>query len=483
MQPGAINEHVNVKAGGQTGMVFGPDPSTHSYCTIGGNIGNNSCGIHSVQAQLYGPGPRTSDNVEALEIVTYDGERFWVGVDEEDQLDEIIAAGGAQGSRSTSSCATCATATPTRSARATASVTDVPRRVSGYNLDELLPERGFNVARALVGTEGTCVTALQAQLKLTPGLLDRTLVIVCYDGVAEAGEHVPQIMEWKPIGLEALDHELIERPADRRHATWRRSRSCRAPATPRRPGCWSSSAPMQPPQSRERAEAFAGWLRDDLGYAEDRIAVLGGVREGGQSTDIWQIREGGLGATAFPPMDTAHWPGWEDSAVPPDRVGDYITDLKALYRKHGLKGAMYGHLGQGCIHSRINFDLRTADGVANYRAFMEEAADLVVSYGGSLSGEHGDGQQRAELLVKQYGPQMIEAMREFKRIWDPDWKMNPGKVIDAYRLDEHLKLGTSTTTRRAPTCASPTRTTTATSPTRRRAASASASAASPTPSR
>ncbi len=153
------------------------------------------------------------------------------------------------------------------------------------------------------------------------------------------------------------------------------------------------------------------------------------------------MREGGLGATAFPETGDDHWPGWEDSAVPPERVGDYMADLKRLYDKHGYVGAMYGHIGQGCVHSRINFDLRSAQGIANYRAFMEEAADLCVSYGGSLSGEHGDGQQRGELLEKQYGPELIEAFREFKRIWDPDWKMNPGKVVDAYKLDENLKLG------------------------------------------
>ena len=440
-QPGAINEHVNEKSGDQVGMVFGPDPSTHSYCTIGGNIGNNSCGIHSVQAQLYGPGPRTSDNVEALEVVTYRGDRFWVGVGEEDQLEEIIAAGGPKG-RIYAQLRDLRDRYGDEIRARYKSASDLPRRVSGYNLDELLPERGFNVARALVGTEGTCVTALQAKLKLTPGLYDRTLVLVCYRGIAEAAEHVMEIIDWKPIGLEALDHELIEHQlVGGRHVQEIRE----LPRASEPDSAWLlvQFGCEEAPQSRRRAEEFATWLREELGYDADSIAVLGGEREGGQSTDIWQIREGGLGATAFPPHDIAHWPGWEDSAVPPERIGDYIRDLKALYDKHGYKGAMYGHFGQGCIHSRINFELTTAEGIANYRAFMEEAADLVCSYGGSLSGEHGDGQQRAELLVKQYGPDIIEAMREFKRIWDPDWKMNPGKVVDAYRLDENLKLGTS----------------------------------------
>src|SRR5437588_2355877 len=160
-----------------------------------------------------------------------------------------------------------------------------------------------------------------------------------------------------------------------------------------------------------------------------------------QESKLWQVREGGLGATAFPPDGKDHWPGWEDSAVAPERVADYLRDLKGLYDRYDYQGALYGHLGDGCIHSRISFDLRTPGGLEKYRSFMEEAADLVVGYGGSLSGEHGDGQQRAELLPKMFGDELVEAFREFKRIWDPDWKMNPGKVVDPYRLDEHLKLG------------------------------------------
>jgi FAD/FMN-containing dehydrogenase/Fe-S oxidoreductase len=440
VQPGAINEHVNEQVGAQIGMVFGPDPSTHSYCTIGGNVGNNSCGIHSVQSQLYGPGPRTADNVEALEIVTYRGERFWVGIGEEEHLDEIIAAGGPKG-RIYAQLRDFRDRWAQDIRAGYVPADELPRRVSGYNLDELLPERGFNVARALVGTEGTCATVLQATLKLTPGLFDRTLVIVEYPTIADAAQHVQEILGWRPIGLEALDHKLIENQLIR-HNNVAEIQELPRSSEPDSSWLLVQFGADEPPQSRERAEAFAQWLRDELGYDGDRIALLGGPHEGGEASDIWAIREGGLGATAFPPDGQDHWPGWEDSAVPPERIGDYVRDLEALYDRHGLKGALYGHFGQGCIHSRISFDLRSAEGIANYRSFMEEAADLVVSYGGSLSGEHGDGQQRAELLERQYGPKLIDAMREFKRIWDPDWKMNPGKVVDPYRLDENLKLGT-----------------------------------------
>jgi FAD/FMN-containing dehydrogenase/Fe-S oxidoreductase len=439
VQTGAINEQVNVETG-KFGLVFGPDPSSHSRCTIGGNLGNNSCGVHSMQSQLYGPGPRTSDNTHALEILTYRGDRFWVGVNEEEHLDEIIAAGGVKG-EIYRQLRDLRDRYADDIRRGFPSVEKVPRRVSGYNLDELLPEKGFNVARALVGTESTCVTVLQATLMLTPAMLERTLVTVYYPTIADAGSHVVEIADqWKPIGLEAIDHRLIY---DQQAKPMNVEDIKELPRHDAAEGAWllvqfgDESAAV----SEAKAQEFMAWLTQAKEYEPDRIEIVRSKQEGGRSEDIWAIREAGLGSTAFPPDGKDHWPGWEDSAVPPDRVGDYLRDLEALYGRHGLTGAMYGHLGQGCIHSRISFDLRSADGVADYRAFMEEAADLVVSYGGSLSGEHGDGQQRAELLVKQYGERLIDAMREFKRIWDPDWKMNPGKVVDPYRLDEFLRLG------------------------------------------
>ena len=330
VQPGAINEHVNERTGEAIGMVFGPDPSTHAYCTIGGNIGNNSCGIHSVQAQLYGSGPRTSDNVQALEVLTYRGERFWVGCDEEGRIDEIVAAGGEK-ARIYAALRDLRDRYADLIRNTYRPVTELPRRVSGYNLDELLPERGFNVARALVGTECTCATVLQATLKLTPGLFDRTLVIVEYDGIAEAAEHVMEIVDWKPIGLEALDHRLIENQlVGGRHV----HEIEELPRTTQPDSAWLlvQFGSDEDGGSLARAEEFSAWLQKKLGYGEDRIAVLGGQNEGGQSSDIWQIREGGLGATSFPPDGSDHWPGWEDSAVPPERIGDYIRDLQNLAR-------------------------------------------------------------------------------------------------------------------------------------------------------
>jgi FAD/FMN-containing dehydrogenase/Fe-S oxidoreductase len=438
-QPGAVNEHVNEKTGKQANLIFGPDPSTHDRCTIGGNVGNNSCGIHSVQSQLYGPGPRMSDCVRAMEVVTYDGERFRVGVGEEDRLDEIVAEGGRKGEiyrqlrdlRDRYADLIRERMKP---------VSELPRRVSGFNLDELLPERGFNVARALVGTESTCVTVTEVELELMPAMLMRTLVIVEYDDLPAAGDDIQEIVEkFRPVGLEGLDHELIKEQQEE----------------------GKNVAPIQElpeadhgeawllvqfgaetaEESEGRAQEFKRWLVKKKGYAEERISIERSAQEGGHSGDIWQVREGGLGATAFPPDGKDHWPGWEDSAVPPGKVGPYLRELRKLFDKYGYRASTYGHFGQGCIHCRIDFDLRHADGLATYRRFLDEASDLVVGYGGSLSGEHGDGQQRAEFLEKQYGPELVQAFREFKAIWDPDWKMNPGKVVDPFAADENLKLG------------------------------------------
>jgi FAD/FMN-containing dehydrogenase/Fe-S oxidoreductase len=447
-QPGAINEHVNEKTGEQANLVFGPDPSTHDRCTIGGNLGNNSCGIHSVQAQLYGPGPRFSDCVRELEVVTYDGERFRVGVGEEEQLDEIIAAGGRKGQ-------IYAQLRDLRDRYADVirermrPVEELPRRVSGYNLDELLPERGFNVARALVGTESTCATFTEVEIELMPAMLMRTLVIVEYEHLPVAGDDIQAIIDgFKPIGLEGLDKRLIwEQREEGEH-----EEGIEELPEADHGEAWllvqfgADSAE----DSEAKAQEFRGWLIDEKGYAPDRIAIERSAQEGGKSGAVWQVREGGLGATAFPPDDQDHWPGWEDSAVPPDQVGPYLRDLRKLLDKYGFVASTYGHFGQGCIHCRIGFDLRTADGIKTYRRFLDEASDLVIAYGGSLSGEHGDGQQRAELLVKQYGPELVQAFREFKRIWDPDGKMNPGKVVDPFPPDTNLKLGTDYNPARPP---------------------------------
>jgi FAD/FMN-containing dehydrogenase/Fe-S oxidoreductase len=423
VEPGLILDHLRTETERRHHLTFGPDPATHNHCTFGGMIGNNSCGIHSVMAG------RTVDNIVEMEVLTYDGLRLRVGEISDEELRAVIAVGGRQGEifrRLRDLRDRYADQIRQR-------YPDIPRRVSGYNLDELLPEKGFNVARALVGSEGTCVTVLEATVRLVDSPPGRALLVLGYPDVGKAGDQVPRIMEFGPVGLEGIDDLLI---------TYMKRKGLH-------------------PQDIELLPEGGGWLLVEFG-GEDREAarqkareVMEKLKKGETSpsmklfTDlreeeqVWEIRESGLGATAHVPDQPAFWPGWEDSAVPPDRVGDYLRDLRGLLQKYRYRASLYGHFGQGCIHCRISFDLFSHKGIEDYKRFINEAADLVVSYNGSLSGEHGDGQSRAALLEKMYGPELVEAFREFKAVWDPQGKMNPGKVVDPYQPDENLRLGTS----------------------------------------
>ncbi len=428
VQPGTINDVVNEHAKAE-GLVFGPDPSTHAYCTVGGNIGNNSCGTHSLHARFRGGGSRTSDNVRSLDVLTYDGVRMTVGPTSEAEIDEIVAAGGRRGQIYADLRALRDDYADLIRKR----FVDIPRRVSGYNIDELLPEKGFNVARALVGTEGTCVTVLGAELELVPNPAHRSLLVVGYEDIFTVARHLEEILEFEPMACEAIDHHLYRNEVAL--------------------GMHPDEVSMLPDgeawvlvevggDTKEEADAKAAEISDRLCRDDHPPTGTSLFDDPAQEARLWEVRESGLGATAFPPGSSSeHWPGWEDSAVDPSVVGPYLRDLGALYDEFGYRGALYGHLGDGCIHSRIDFDLRTPGGLDDYRRFMEKAADLVVSYGGSLSGEHGDGQQRGELLPRMYGEELMEAFRRFKRIWDPRNRMNPGKVVDARPLDEDLKLG------------------------------------------
>ncbi|MDQ3863361.1 MAG: heterodisulfide reductase-related iron-sulfur binding cluster, partial [Actinomycetota bacterium] len=218
-------------------------------------------------------------------------------------------------------------------------------------------------------------------------------------------------------------------------------------------GMHPADIPMLPEGNGWLLAEFGGETQDEshhkakeamerLKEAENPPEEIKDFENSEKAQKMWGVREDGLGATAYVPLEGDHWPGWEDSAVPPDKVGDYLRDLRNLYDKYNYHASVYGHFGDGCIHCRVDFDLKTAEGLKNWQDFMNEAADLVVSYGGSLSGEHGDGQQRAQFLPKMYGEELMQAFREYKSIWDPGWKMNPGKVIDPNKITENLRLGT-----------------------------------------
>ena len=429
VQPGVVLDHLRAAAE-KHHLTFGPDPAAHDRCTLGGMIGNNSCGAHSVMAG------KTDDNIEELEILTYDGARLTVG-------QNLIQ------DRSAGVPPAVAGPSPPRSDRADQIYNslkqigerygdlvrqrfpNIPRRVSGYNLNYLLPENGFHVARALVGSEGTCATILEATCRLVQSPPARVLLVIAYPDIYQCADHVPEIMGYKPIGLEGFDDLLV--------------------GYTRKKGINPEGVALLP--------EGGGWLMVEFGgetalEAESQArGLMEALARGGNSPGmrlfseqrhikrVWEVRESALGATSHVPGESLNWEGWEDAAVAPEKLGGYLRDLRKMFADFGYKGSLYGHFGHGCVHTRINFDLQSKEGIAKFRRFMESAADLVVSYGGSLSGEHGDGQSRAELLPKMFGPELVQAFREFKAAWDPAWKMNPGKLIEPYRLDENLRLG------------------------------------------
>jgi FAD/FMN-containing dehydrogenase/ferredoxin len=433
VQPGLVLDRLR-EAAEEHHLTFGPDPATHSRCTLGGMIGNNSCGTHSIIAGV------TADNIESMDILLYDGTRLTVpSAVSEDELDRVIAAGGREG----------ALYAALRDLRdrygdlVRERFPNIPRRISGYNLDALLPEHGFNLAAALVGTEATCALVLEARCKLIPSPQHRSLVLVGYDGCPDAADQVPTVMEFNPIGLETFDRRLVEHEL--------RKGFKRQPDLLPDGGGWllvefgADSAD----EAAAQAQQFAATVKDGAVGRHQGLKVYDDAEAIAQ---VWEMREGGVGHSKMP-GEHPGWPAWEDAAVPPERTGDYLRDLERLCETHGRKIACYfGHIGHGCVHTRIDWDFLTAEGVRNYRAFMEDAGDLVASYGGSLSGEHGDGQSRAELLPKMFGgPELIEAFREFKAAFDPDWKMNPGKVVDPFPMDTNLRMDPSYHTHRVRT--------------------------------
>jgi FAD/FMN-containing dehydrogenase/Fe-S oxidoreductase len=418
VQPGVVLDDLQ-RAAKPHGLMFGPDPATHAWCTLGGMIGNNSCGVHSVVAGL------TADVVEDLDVLTTDGLRLRVGRTAAVALDEISRTPGRHGDvyrRLRELRDRHAEEIRTRYPR-------IPRRVSGFELDALLPEHGFNVARALVGSEGTCVTVLEATVRLIDAPRARGLLVLGFRDIYAAADAVVEVLEAQPIGLEAIDEVLV-------------GNLKRKQKLPREIG-------LLPDGGAWLLVEFGGETPQDAEAAARRLLARLSrgfwAPSGTVFTDpheiamVWLIRESGLGATAFVPGESATWEGWEDAAVAPQRLGAYLRDFRRLLKRFDYRGSLYGHFGQGCVHTRTNFDLETGAGIATYRAFIDEAADLVVSYGGSLSGEHGDGQSRAELLPKMFGDTLVGAFREFKRIWDPDGLMNPGKVVDPYGATEHLR--------------------------------------------
>lgn len=417
VQPGLVLDHLRGQAEKHQ-LTFAPDPATHNRCTLGGMIGNNSCGTHSLLAG------KTVDNVEELEILLYDGTRMKVGRTSDEEFESVVQQGGRraaiyQGLRDLRDA---------YAAQIRARYPRIPRRVSGYNLDELLPENGFHLARALVGTEGTCMTVLSARLKLVESPQQRSLVGLGYPDAFAGADDVPRILEFGPIGLEGFEGTMVD--------ALRRKGAPNLELLPEGRGLLLvelGSNDLAGTEQRARR------MMEALGRGANPPNMR--LYNKAEAKAVWHIRESSPRAAAFTPGAPMRWEGWDDAAVAPEKLGAYLRDLRKLLDEFGYQAAFYGHFGHGCIHMQVSFDLQTEPGIRKFNEFLDRAADLVVGYGGSLSGEHGDGQARASLLPRMFGPELVEAFRKFKTLWDPDGKMNPHKVVDPYSPIENLRLG------------------------------------------
>ena len=417
VQPGIVLDRLR-DAAELHHLTYAPDPATHSRCTLGGMIGNNSCGVHGLL------GGKVVDNVESLDIVLYDGTRMTVGPTSPEQLESLIRGGGRVGQiygglkRLRDTYANLVREKFPR----------IPRRVSGYNLDELLPENGFHVARALVGSEGTCATVVSARLNLIASPPFRVLTVLGFPDGFLAADAVPLALEHGPIGLEGFDHLLVQ--FMRRKGLALRELDQLPPGVGFllvEMGAWTAEEAQAKAQALARAAQ--SWPTPPASH----------ICTPEEAASVWYVRESALGAVVFVPGEPDRWEGWEDAAVPPARLGSYLRSITALMAEYGYTSPLYGHYGQGCVHMRINFDFTTEKGLRDFREFLDRATDVVLEHGGSLSGEHGDGQARAALLPKMFGPELMQAFREFKQLWDPDNRMNPGKLIDAVRVYDPIE--------------------------------------------
>ncbi|MCX5333282.1 FAD-binding and (Fe-S)-binding domain-containing protein [Streptomyces sp. NBC_00140] len=391
VQPGLVLDRLQ-EAAAPHGLRFGPDPSTHSRCTLGGMIGNNSCGSHSV---AWGT---TADSVRELDVVTARGQRLrlgqgWAGAPE--GLRELVEGD---------------------LARLRTGFPELPRRISGYALDALLPERDADVARSFCGSEGTLGILTEAVVRLVESPRARALAVLGYPDEGAAAEAAAGLLPHGPLTVEGMAADLV--PA--------------AVALPRG-GAWLFVETGGDTQAEARARA------ETIVRAADVMDAVVVTDPAGQRA-LWRIREDASGTATRMPDGSEAWPGWEDCAVPPARLGAYLRDFRGLLGEHGLRGTPYGHFGDGCIHVRIDFDLLTDAGVGRFRRFSEELADLVAAHGGSLSGEHGDGQARAELLPRMYGTELVRLFERAKGVWDPDDLLNPGMLVRPAPLDSNLRF-------------------------------------------
>lgn len=410
VQPGVVQAMLQ-RAVAPHRLRFGPDPSTSSRCTVGGMIGNDACGARSLG---YG---RTSDNLAGLTLLTAGGDVVRTGYD---QAGRPVADGLPEAMAVELHAAVAA-----HLAAARTEFGRFPRQVSGYAVQWLLPER-FDLTRALAGSEGTLALLTEATVRLVSEPAHRLLVVIGFDDIVAAGHAAPAVVACQPSACEGLDKRLIEVLVSRR------------------------GPDAVPPLPRGGAWLFTELSGDDADAVRERAASLAAaglgtecrvVTDPAEAARLWRIREDGAGLAGRAPSGKPAWPGWEDAAVPPARLGDYLELFDALVASHGLTSAPYGHFGEGCMHVRLDFPLGAGDGATRVKRFLQEAAVLVAGFGGSLSGEHGDGRARGELLPLMYSEQAIAMFEGIKHAFDPRNLLNPGVLVDPAPVDAAIRIG------------------------------------------
>lgn len=411
VEPGVVQDWLQ-RAAAPHGLRFGPDPSTSTRCTIGGMIGNNACGPRALG---YG---RTADNIVSLEVVTGTGEKLVLG-----RADDPTATPVADSPTLTALKALV----EANLATIRTEFGHFSRQVSGYSLEHLLPENGFDVASFFAGTEGTLGMVTRARVRLVGDAPDKVTVALGYPSMPEAADATPLLLEHRPVAIEGLDRRIVDVVAERQGPA----------AVPELPGgdgwVFVELVGEDAAEVRRRGQALV-----DAALAANPAARGGIVDDTALAARLWKIRADGAGLAGVA-FDKPAYAGWEDSAVPPARLGAYLRDLDDLLRRHGLRGLPYGHFGDGCVHCRIDWPLTEPGGARAYKLFIEEAADLVARYGGSMSGEHGDGRARSALLPKMYSPAAIALFAEVKRIFDPENLLNPGVLVDPAPVEADIR--------------------------------------------
>ncbi|WP_375491782.1 FAD-binding and (Fe-S)-binding domain-containing protein [uncultured Jatrophihabitans sp.] len=415
-EPGAILDTVTAAAAPH-GLRFGPDPSTHARATVGGSVGNNACGSRALK---YG---RTADNVVALDVLTVDGTRFTAGP----------RAHGDGPWPTTTPAPLAAGIDAVVQAHLATIRTEFGRfrrQVSGYSLEHLLPENGGDLARTLVGSEGTLAVLLGARLRLVQSPPAVALAVLGYPDMPAAADAVPALLPHAPVAIEGMDARLVDVVRTRRGPA-------AVPDLPRGAGwLFVETAGDTEDQARAAAEKIVADAQ-----CLDSMIVAGPV-----AAALWRIREDGAGLGGRTPDNQPAWPGWEDAAVPPEHLGAYLREFEQLLVQHGVDGLAYGHFGDGCVHARIDFPL--SDAPQRFRAFLLDAATLVGRHGGSMSGEHGDGRARGELLPRMYSADSIAAFGELKALFDPNDLLNPGVIVSPAPVDADLRVPAAAPLRR-----------------------------------